>query len=201
MQAWPFPSTCCTCSAARRDRSHGVSIFTWARIALLLSVAGAEVDSVGFLGPAHSCRDVLHRDMAPMISCTCWRIWTDTCVSAPQPPQPPPPPQQHRNHSNHSNDGTTFSHLFSAALTEKKKKEEEEEEVKRRRKKRRRRERRMRSWWRHELQSIRMDMVAVSHHSFVEVDTSHDAPVTEVAGAQFFVHGRRGGACRWKAAG
>ena len=51
VQAWPLPSTCCTCSASRRDRSLGVSNCMWARIALLLSVAGAEVDAVGFLGP------------------------------------------------------------------------------------------------------------------------------------------------------
>ena len=41
MQAWP--------AASRRDRSHGVSDLVWARIALSLSVAGAEVDVVGFL--------------------------------------------------------------------------------------------------------------------------------------------------------
>ena len=51
----------------------------------------------------------------------------------------------------------------------------------------------MRSWWRHEQQSIRMPLATVSHHSFGKVDTAHDSPRsqktvtrTEAAGTQYF---------------
>ena len=41
---------------------------------------------------------------------------------------------------------------------------------------RRRRERRMRSWFRHEQQSVRMALVTVLHHSYDRVHTEYAAP-------------------------
>ena len=53
--------------------------FMWARLALLLSVAGAEVDAVDFLGPIISLQGC--SDLDKHIVCY--------VVSEPQPPQPP----------------------------------------------------------------------------------------------------------------
>ena len=57
----------------------------------------------------------------------------------------------------------------------------------------RRKQRRLRSWWRHEQQSIAAVLATVSHHSFSKVDTANAAlrgqkigTSTEVGNAEFF---------------
>ena len=55
----------------------------------------------------------------------------------------------------------------------------------------RRRQRRLRSWWRHEQQSIAPVLTTVTHHSHSKVGTANDAPR-----GQKNSHQHRGGTCR-----
>ena len=55
----------------------------------------------------------------------------------------------------------------------------------------RRRQRRLRSWWRHEQQTVAAVLATVTHHSHSKVGTAYDAPEGPEES-----HQHQGGTCR-----